>query len=683
MGENKKYYYIKRKARTSSRRVNFTTDQPEVVLHSALLARGHSSPRVLNLDFDADQPRFWIGLIRWMLFIIFAALVYLTGIFSYSGGQGLKEELTRKGEIASKNLLEAANALQRMEIDTALNQFQIADKNFTSALGLFADLGQSHLIMADWSLPNSEVWQGQDLLLGGQHLARAGVYLTSALRPLVTYWDGLTVMGSNFNNAGEQIGQILLDNTQKIELALVEVSLADEAFRKINIQSIDPNFADTVLEAQTKTKSLQDAMEILGGLAKRLPNAMGFGIPQNYLFINQNNNELRPTGGFIGSVALVELSHGRITRVSADTSQRLDGQNKYSDLTLPDPLKAITSYYGIRDANWEPNFPTAVQTISKLYQQAGGGSVDGMIALTPEVVTDILSITGPIDLPQYNLKLSADNFVEKTQKQIEIADQNLRDNPKQILIDFMPILMNRLMSANSREIRLIGQSLFNRLVSKDILIYFNDPQLEKVMTTLSWSGEVVSVGLREDYLYVVESNLGGNKSSASIVREMKLLTQVKADQTIDDNLTIRYTHTGSSIYPDGVNRNYVRVYLPMGSHITETLGQDADTQVDINSADNKTVVGFWLTINPNETKEIKITYTLPFKLNFDNASAEYVLHVQKQPGANRTTLSHYIEVGDNMDLAVNSGSEAIRKDMTFSDRLDKDFSINAKIRKYH
>ncbi|MFH1088262.1 MAG: DUF4012 domain-containing protein [Patescibacteria group bacterium] len=683
MGENKKYYHIKRKTKSFSRRVNFATDQPEVILQSALVAHGQSSPRVLNLDFDANQPRFWVGLIRWLLFIIFAALVYLTGIFSYSSGQSLKEELTRKGETASNNLLEAANSLQKMEIDTALAQFQIADKNFTDALGLFADLGQSHLIMADWSLSNSEVWQGQNLLLGGQHLARAGVNLTSALRPLVTYWDGLTVMGSNFNNAGEQIGQILLDNTQKIELALVEVRLADEALRKINIQSIDPSFATTVLEAQNKTQSLREAMEILGSLAKRLPNAMGFGIPQNYLFLNQNNNELRPTGGFIGSVALIELSHGKITNISADTSQRLDGQNKYSDMVLPDPLKAITSYYGIRDANWEPNFPTSAQTINKLYQQAGGGSVDGMIALTPEVITDILSITGPIDLPQYNLKLSADNFVEKTQKQIEIADQNLSDNPKQILIDFMPILMNRLMSTNSRELRLIGQSLFNRLINKDILIYFNDPQLEKVMTALSWSGEVNLITSNEDYLYVVEANIGGNKSSASIVREMKLLTQIQSDAVIKNSFTIRYTHTGSLEYPDGISRNYIRVYVPMGSHITDTLGQDADTQIDINSADGKTVVGFWLTINPNETKEIKIDYTLPFELNFSNAKSNYILHVQKQPGVNRTTLSHYIEVADNMDLAVNSGSDAIRKDMTFSDKLTKDESISAIVRKYH
>ena len=682
MGENKTYYHIKRRAKSLGRRLHFAGDQPEVILQSAWTARANPTAQVLNLEFDSTQPRFWVGLIRWLLFIIFASLVYLTGIFSYGGAQSIKEELTQKGTAAAGNLLQAAAALQNMEVDTALAQFQAADKNFTSALGLFADLGQSHLIMADWSLPDSQIWLGQDLLSSGQHLAKAGISLITALKPLVTYWDGLTVTGSNFNNAGEQIGQILIANARQIDIALAEVKLADAALRKIRIQSVDPAYAATVLEAQSKTQALSEAMEILGGLAKRLPNAMGFGIPQHYLFLNQNNNELRPTGGFIGSVAVVELAHGNIVSISADTSQRLDGQNKYSAVALPDPLKAITAYYGIRDANWEPNFPTAVQTISKLYQQAGGGSVDGMIALTPEVITDILSITGPIDLPQYKLKLSAENFVEKTQKQIEIADQNLHDNPKQILIDFMPILMNRLMSANSRELRLIGQSLFNRLMNKDILIYFSDPQLEKVMAILGWSGEIKVPPPATDYLYVVEANLGGNKSSASIVREMKLATQIFAPAEIKDSLTARYTHTGTAKFPDGVNRNYIRVYLPMGAHITETLGQDADTQIDIDSSDGKTVVGFWLTINPSETKEININYTLPFALNFTNGKANYNLQVQRQPGANRAVFSHYIEVGENMDLAVNSGSEAVRKDMTFSDKFTKDITIATTLRKY-
>ena len=150
MGENKTYYHIKRRAKSLGRRLHFAGDQPEVILQSAWTARANPTAQVLNLEFDSTQPRFWVGLIRWIVFIIFASLVYLTGIFSYGGAQSIKEELTQKGTAAAGNLLQAAAALQNMEVDTALAQFQAADKNFTSALGLFADLGQSHL----WILKN-------------------------------------------------------------------------------------------------------------------------------------------------------------------------------------------------------------------------------------------------------------------------------------------------------------------------------------------------------------------------------------------------------------------------------------------------------------------------------------------------------------------------------------------------
>ncbi len=377
----------------------------------------------------------------------------------------------------------------------------------------------------------------------------------------------------------------------------------------------------------------------------------------------------------------MEIYHGKIEQVAPDTAQRLDGQNRFSSLELPTPLKAVTAYYGIRDANWEPNFPTSVRTLQKLYQEAGGGSVDGVIALTPGAITDVLAVVGPIALPQYGFSLSADNFVEKTQQQIEVLDQN-KYNPKQVLIDFVPVLMNRLLSANSHELRSIGDKFFQRLVNKDILIYFNDAPLEEVATNLNWSGEIRPIGSQDDYLYVIDANLGGNKSSGSIVKEMSLQAKVKSDTTVVDTLELKYTHTGTATFPDGINKNYVRVYVPIGSHITQTIGQDADTQIDIDSSDGKTVVGFWLTTNPGETKVVNIEYELPFRLKFVNSQANYQLIVQKQSGSDRTVLSSYIEVADNMDLGVKGSSESVRKDMIFSDKLIKDEITNAAIRKY-
>ena len=681
MGGNKTYYYIKKKPQSVGRRLHFFNDRPEVVAHHSIQPQAAIGEQVLDLDFSIERPHFWIGLLRWVLFVVLATLVYVTGVFLYAGSNTLKEDLSHKGEAAAANLQRGAEALQKMDVETALADFQVAEKNFNDALSLLAELGQSNVLLSQINFADSEVWQGEAVLLSGKHLASAGIQFTEAIKPLISYWSGLTAVGGNLQSAGTEIGKILIDNSRKIDAALVEVKLAGEILDKLNVREVDPAYASVVAEAQTKTAALQSAVDLLGNLAKNLPKALGFTTPQYYLLLNQNSNELRPTGGFIGSVVMIKLYQGKIEEIAPDTAQRLDGQNQYSSLELPAPLKAVTAYYGIRDANWEPNFPTTVRTLQKLYQEAGGGSVDGVIALTPGVVTDILSVIGPITMPKYGFDISADNFIAKTQQRVKTADLG-KDNPKQVLIDFVPLLINQLIEAKSQTLRLIEERFFQRLVQKDILIYFSDPQLEKVVTNLNWSGEIKPIGGKDDYLYVVDANLGGNKSSSSIVKEMYLTTQVKPDATLVNNLTLKYNHTGTAVFPDGINKNYVRVYVPMGSHITQTVGQDEGTQVDIDSADGKTVVGFWLTTPPGETKEVKLEYELPFRLNFVNSQAIYRLVLQKQSGSDRTVFSSYVTVADNMDLAVKGNTEAVKKDMLFSDKLTKDEIATITIRKY-
>jgi len=684
MGESKKYYYIKKRPRAPDRRLHFFSNRPEVVLQSAQ-SRGApavAGDHVLDLDFSPEKPQVWVGAIRWILFIVLATLVYIMGVFLYAGSEDLRDNLLRKGEAGTASLQKGAEALRRLEIEDALSNFRLAGKSFDTALATFAALGQSNLLLSGVNFESSQILQGEAVMQAGQHLAAAGLAISEAIKPVIGYWDSLTTVGSNMSNVGEELGKILITNTSKVDLALKEVEAANNNLRLLNIAYVDPAYSNLVKETKEKTVALQAALGLMGNMAKGLPELLGFGIPRYYLILNQNNNEIRPTGGFIGSYVLVKVYQGKLESFFVDSTQRIDGQNQHNDVELPTPLKGITAYYGIRDANWEPNFPTSVRTIQRLYEQAGGGTVDGMIALNPGVITDILSILGPVDMPKYGFALTATNFVEKTQQQIAVADQNSAYNPKQVLLDFTPALMGKLFKASSREIRLIGNKLFQRLVNKDILLYFSDAAMEDVVDKLNWGGGIRRITSHEDYVYIVDANLGGNKSSGSIVREIAHQANVQANTSIIDNLTIKYTHTGTNKFPDGVSKNYVRVYLPMGSHITKTVGQDENTQIDMDSSDGKTVAGFWLTINPGETKEVKLEYELPFKLNFTNGVASYWLVVQKQPGSERTNFTSYLQVAGNMDLTAKGGNEAVRKDMIFSDKLTRDETITITVHKY-
>lgn len=672
MGESKRYYYIKKKPQSyTDNKVYFKYEKPTVItqsIFSSLNNISKSGESVLNMDFvKSATSKTWIILLRWVLLIILSIAVYLVGSLFSMGINSVKEDIVRKSETAAINLQEGALSLSQFNLKDALVNFKLANRNFSSALNSFSSLGQHNILLANLPLERSQIVQVQSLIKGGQHLAIAGINTIEAIEPVINHWF-YPKTNEKIADIGSVIGELLIQNAEKLDLALYEVALAQEYLNSIQPNYIGNEYAGLIIEAKTKTNQFRQALEMIAMLAKNLPKAIGFNNPRYYMLLNQNPNEIRATGGFIGSYVIVELYKGKIENIFSDTSQRIDGQNLYSDIPLPDPLKSVTAYYGIRDANWEPDFPTSVKTIQKLYEQAGGGTVDGMVALNPIVVADILSVMGPLYMPDYDITLTSDNFTDRVQKHIEVDARGSYD-AKQLLMDVVPIVMNKLLEADAHQMEIIGRKLMRRLISKDILLQFSNTELESVITTLGWGGTITESLIDTDYLYVVESNLGGNKSSSSIVREINHTVLINSDGVLTDSLRIDYSHQGTDIFPDGINKNYIRVYLPLGSKVDKILGYDKDTEIDIDTVNGKTMIGFWVTTNPGESSQIELKYLLPFRLDFINDKSSYNLIVQKQPGLSKTTFNSVIEVVGNISL---SDDENIKNNSLFSDQLTKD-----------
>jgi len=77
----------------------------------------------------------------------------------------------------------------------------------------------------------------------------------------------------------------------------------------------------------------------------------------------------------------------------------------------PLPLQTITNKWFFHDANWFFDFPTTARKLVDLYQTTGAQpSLDGVIALNDSALSQILEITGPIELSALNLRINAQNF---------------------------------------------------------------------------------------------------------------------------------------------------------------------------------------------------------------------------------------------------------------------------------
>jgi len=380
-----------------------------------------------------------------------------------------------------------------------------------------------------------------------------------------------------------------------------------------------------------------------------------------YLILLQNNAELRASGGFIGSFGEVTLDHGIPGSIEFGTNiYKLDDPfTEQVTIPPPVPLQAITQgKWAFRDSNWAADFPEAAAQALWFYEKETGlggtpRKLDGVIAITTTVVEELLRLTGPIEMPAYATTLTADNFAEvvqlKTEKEYFENRANWPvDEPKTILRDLISVLEERVRTMDKRVFLELGLRMVDE---KYILLFSNDPLAQKLILERNWGGAVNRT--RGNYLSIVNSNVQGLKSSRKINERVRYNLDRKSWQV---TLTIEREHTGSGVWPDAENKNWVRVLAPKGSTLSSArFGiTESTSQVEVGEEAGKTVFGFWMNTKPQETQDATLVYQQPSGIGLSP------LTIQRQPGANPDAVTVIIDENE-----VFSGSVMRDTSITF------------------
>lgn len=357
-----------------------------------------------------------------------------------------------------------------------------------------------------------------------------------------------------------------------------------------------------------------------------------------YLVLFQNNSEMRPTGGFIGSFAVIELENFKVRKIDFNTNiYKLDNTYKAEHVIIPPkPLASISNnQWSLCDANFAVSFPEAAEKVKWFYTEETGGKVDGVIAVNASLVRDILQKVGSIKLDKYDAEISAENFFTELTQKIEQdyykdGENIIENEPKSILKDMMPELFSRVLELGKIEIIKI---LVNALNTKEILVYSNNGKIEKAILARNWGGKVNET--KGDYLQINNANIAdtknvkdvGGKSSLNVDEAVDYSVVNKAGNLKSD-LTINRFHNGSYDWPDGVNHSWTKILVPLGSNLTSAKidGKDVIQDVETGEEAGKTYFATWVDAKPQEKTELHITYVLPIE------AKNYNLLVQKQPG---------------------------------------------------
>jgi len=591
------------------------------------------------MKFFAHLLNFVLTLLKYTALLL-AAFLILLSILLFKNYKDLKSAALNAwyGRTA---VTEAVNAVSARDWTVAAERAESARLNFAAGL---KDLEKTRInpIIRNLSFVGSQVNDLEYLLKTGEILSASLTHVA----PLAAELDKMLSVSGNFHDLPTadkiQVLNLIYQAEPELNGVKANLDLATLNLGKIKRFSLLGPFYTQINDIKNQLKAASDLLARVSPVIKLLPALSGYPTDSRFLLILQNNDELRPSGGFIGVYGLLTMKNGEISALSTDDSYHLDMPAALSDKWNLEPPAELKKYlkvkkWYLRDANWSPDWPTSARQIEQIYQgenmavATATAPFTAIAAITPDLVSDLIALTGPLTVA--GVTYNAENLQPLLQYNVEVAykEDNIADwDRKTVINDLVAELRLKLSGLSPASWPALLKIVGDNIDAKNIQIYFPDAGRQGLVRALGAAGEVRQP--EGDYLLVVDANLGAFKSDVAVKKNIDYLVK-KTDGKLQASLSLNYRHEGSFDWRTTRYRSYTRVYAPLGSKLLSLEGLDEatrDLQVSDDLALQKTVFGFFLTVEPGAGKKVTVNYLLPD--NLLRPGTPYQLLAQRQAG---------------------------------------------------
>ncbi|MEI7497906.1 MAG: DUF4012 domain-containing protein [Candidatus Falkowbacteria bacterium] len=566
-------------------------------------------------------------------------------LFLFAAINFLQYKLIYGQAVSGRNSLTEAIALIKIgDYKNASIKAARANADLSSA---FANLQQNEdSIVVKLITPiRHEVGQVKVLVGAASMLAQSTVIATSFGQELT----GLLENSKQLTYASltkEEKRRVLARLSQSApELAGIKanLSLAVMNLNQIDYYGVLWPFMDKITEIKKQSILAIDVLDKFAPISQVLPELSGYPNSATYLVLFQNNDELRPTGGFLGTYGIAQIDLGDITRFDTHDIYHIDMPvSEKLNIAPPEPLKQyLNKKWYMRDANWSPDWPTSARQIEWFYQTENrmlapkdninkfDGKFTGVIAITPKLVTDLLELSGPIiiDGQEYN----SVNFVDLLQYRVEKGYVQLGVSSwqrKEVIGRILSELKIRLLNLPVEKWQTIFDTLTKNLAQKNIQMYSNNQAVYGIFNEQGWTGSMSQT--TGDYLMVVDANMASLKTDRVIDRAIRYQI-AEQNNELHSTVIVQYAHKGQQAdWKTSKYKSYTRIYLPAGVTIKKSNG--CTKPIEISSELNKTVIGCLVEVDFGQITTIGLEYDLPTNMVEAVKKGDYTLYVQRQAG---------------------------------------------------
>ncbi|OGJ16617.1 MAG: hypothetical protein A2632_00960 [Candidatus Pacebacteria bacterium RIFCSPHIGHO2_01_FULL_46_16] len=522
--------------------------------------------------------------------------------------------------------------------------------------------------------------------LDGEHAFVAAQSGLSAARKsidtIVPYADvlGFSGEGSFQGGTAEDRLKIVLETLDKIAPILDEIA-TDLIIAETELAQIAPQrYPETVqgmpvraaiLQTQGISSAAVDAVTEFRPVIEQLPSIAGArGERKKYLVLFQNDAELRPTGGFLTAFAVINVENGKVEPEKSDDIYELDKKYK-TKLPIPEELGRylITEKsWNLRDMNISPDFKVSMDQFFPQYSKVPGepNNVDGIITVNTKVLTDLLSVLGPVEVPGYGLfsskidpRCDCPEIIYILSEIITRPTPYLRDDRKGVIGPLMRSVLTKAYASPKTVWPQLFQTGMDNIASRHIQFYFLDEKAQQTAEVINAAGRLKPVP-DSDFLAIVNANLAGAKSNLFVTYEVEQTVSAPQDGFITKQLEITYKNSRQSdncnleaglLCLNSTLKDWTRIYVPQGSTLVSSEGfkEAASMSEELGFS----VINGFFTLEPLGTAKIKLEYKVPYAND-----KQYQLQIWKQGGIDNFPLL--------LDTAGNQEQLDITKDTAYS-----------------
>lgn len=612
---------------------------------------------------------------RWFL-ILLAVSCLLLAITVWLGIVGYNTYA--KADAVQRHAKASGAAFQNRDLALAKSELNLAKESLAQAKNAYNGIGPLRYV----PVLGLYLKDGDALFVAGEKAIEVGELVFSSIEP---YAD---IMGFSGTEAGDlqlataedriifvaQTVEKLSPEMDKIVAKLKEASTAMEAINENRYPKTvaGKELRSNITTLKTTVSGAASSLSQFQPIVKLLPDLLGNPDPKKYLIMFQNDAELRPTGGFLTAYATMTITKGKIEPGVSEDIYTLDAGFKRK-VEAPDPIKKylpLVYNWNLRDMNLSPDFKYSMDTFTTYMKESTvAPEYDALIAIDTHVPVRILEVLGPIGVPGYGGKFSAENdprcdcpqVIYELENIITRPTYEIREGRKSILGPLMNSMLANMMGSPKAKWAEFFNIFTESIAQKHLLMYFKDESKQAAVEALGAAGRINEYS--GDYLHINDTNFAGAKSNLFVEQEVDQVISINDDGSIKRKLTLTYKNPRKGdncnleaglLCLNGILRDWMRVYVPKGSTLTNSLGFEVDmtTGEDL----GKTVFDGFFTLSPQSVKKLEIEYTTPAGTVKEG---DYKLLIQKQPGTKEIKHTISLDGAKAKVYNVNTDQEII------------------------